>query len=147
MEVDDVDAEFTEPVFAAGEVLVFADDDSLETELADEAAAIPARGERGDHDEVAIGLLAACVAEGVGFAVDAGVGLLDAAVVASADERGCSILLGAEDSGADGEAAFGETGAGFFESDGEHGFVVRRGHGLFRILTESCVWLFVNGFS
>ena len=112
-EVDDVDAEVAEPLFAAGEVLAFADDDGLEAELADEAGAVPAGGERGDHDEVAVGALAAGVAEGVGFAVDAGVGLLDAAVVAAAYEG----AVGAEDGGADGEAAFGEAGAGFFEGD------------------------------
>ena len=121
-------------MFAAGEVDAFADDDGLEAELADEAGAIPAGGEGGDHDEVAVGALAAGVAEGVGFAVDGGVGLLDAAVVAAADEG----AVGAEDGGADGEAAFGEAGAGFFEGDAEHGGVVggaglRRRHGLLRI--------------
>ena len=94
-------------------LLAFADDDGLEAELADEAGAVPAGGERGDHDEVAVGALAAGAAEGVGFAVDGGVGLLDAAVVAAADEG----AVGAEDGGADGDAAFGEAGAGFFEGD------------------------------
>jgi hypothetical protein len=119
-EVDDGDAEVAEPVLTAGEVLGFADDDGAEAELADEAGAVPAGGERGDHDEVAVGALAAGVAEGVGFAVDAGVGLLDAAVVTAAYEGS----VGAEDSRADGETAFGEAGAGFFEGDAEHGGVV-----------------------
>ena len=85
-----MDAEVAEPVLAAGEVDAFADDDGLEAELADEAGAVPAGGEGGDHDEVAVGALAAGVAEGVGFAVEAGVGLLDAAVVAAADEGAAS---------------------------------------------------------
>ena len=118
-------------MLAAGEVDAFPDDDSLETELADEAGAVPAGGERGDHDEVAVGALAAGVAKGIGFAVDAGVGLLDAAVVPAAYEG----AVGTEDSCADGETAFGEAGAGFFEGDAEHGGVVgcRRRHGLLRI--------------
>jgi len=133
-EVDDVYAEVAEPVFAAGEVLALADDDGLEAELADEAGAVPAGGEGGDHDEVAVGALAAGVAEGVGFAVDGGVGLLDAAVVAAAYEG----AVGTEDGGADGETAFGEAGAGFLEGDAKHGGVVggaglRRRHGLLRI--------------
>jgi hypothetical protein len=119
-EIDDVYAEVAEPVLAAGEVLGFADDDGAEAELADEAGAVPAGGERGDYDEVAVGALAAGVAEGVGFAVDAGVGLLDAAVMAAAYKG----AVGAEDGGADGEAAFGEAGAGFLEGYAEHGGVV-----------------------
>jgi hypothetical protein len=50
--------------------------------------------------------------------------------VASADEG--SVV--AEDGGADGKAAFGETDVGFFEGDGEHGGVVGcGGHGVIRI--------------
>src|SRR5690349_18764952 len=55
IEVDDGDAVVAEPVEAAGEVDRFADDDGTDAELADEAAAIPARGERGRHDGVAVG--------------------------------------------------------------------------------------------
>ena len=131
-EVDDVDAEFAEPKLAAGEVDALAEDDGAEAELADEAAAIPAGGERGDHDEVAVGALAAGVAEGVGLTVEAGVGLLDAAVVAPADEG----AVGAEDGCADGETAFGEAEAGFVEGDAEHGGVVGGGgcgHDVIRI--------------
>ncbi len=113
-EVDDLGAVVAEPVLAAGEVDAFADDESAEVELADETGAVPAGGERGDHDEVAVGALAAGVAEGVGFAVDAGVVLLDASVVATGDEG----TVGAEDGGADGEASFGEAEAGFFECYG-----------------------------
>jgi len=117
-------------MLAAGEVDALAEDEGLEAELADEAAAVPAGGERGDHDEVAVGTLAPGIAEGVGFAVEARVVLLDAAVVAAADEG--SVV--AEDGGTDGEATFGETDAGFFEGDGEHGGVIGcGGHGVIRI--------------
>ena len=122
-EVDDLDAEVAEPVLAAGEVDALAEDDGAEAELADEAGAVPAGGERGDHDEVAVGALAAGVAEGVGFAVEAGVGELDAAVVAAAYQG----AIGMKDRGTDGKAPFGETGAGFFKSDAEHGGVVGGG--------------------
>jgi hypothetical protein len=86
-------------------------------ELADEAAAIPAGGEGGDHDFVAIGALAAGFAEGVGLAVNAGVGLLDAAVAASG-EQGAGVV---EERGADGDAAFFQAEASFVDGDTEHG--------------------------
>jgi len=49
VEVEDFDVEGAEPVDAALEVAGFADDDASESELADEAAAVPAGRERGDH--------------------------------------------------------------------------------------------------
>ena len=64
----------------------FAGHQGSETKLADQAAAVPARRERGDHDELAIAALAAGVAEGVGFCVGGGVVVLDAAIMAGADE-------------------------------------------------------------
>jgi len=113
--------------------LALAHDQGAEAELADEAAAVPAGGEGGDHDEVAVGALAAGVAEGVGFAVDGGVVLLDAAVVATADEGAGWGAVGAEDGGSDGETAFGEAEAGFFEGYGQHSGIVGEGHSLLRI--------------
>jgi len=86
VEVDDADAVFSKPLNAALEVAAFADDEGSDVELADEAAAIPAGGEGGDHHEVAVVALAAGAAECVGFTVDGGVTLLDAAIVASTDE-------------------------------------------------------------
>jgi len=49
IEVDDFDVEGAEPVDAALEGAAFAYDDARESELADEAAAIPAGREGGDH--------------------------------------------------------------------------------------------------
>ncbi len=60
-----------------------ADDYGGDAELADEAAAIPARRQRGDHNLVAIGALTAGTAEGVGFSVDGWIVFLHAAVVAA----------------------------------------------------------------
>ena len=72
VEVDDLDTDGAEPLQATGEVTGFADDERAQAELANEAATVPARGKRADHDEVAIGSLASGAAEGVGFAVDRG---------------------------------------------------------------------------
>jgi hypothetical protein len=109
VEVDDLDTGGAEPVQATGEVTGFADDDGAEAELADEATAVPAGGESADHDEVAVGSLASSTAEGVGFAVDRGVVLLDTAVVAGGDE----LALRAEDGCSDGDAALREAEASF----------------------------------
>ena len=117
VEVDDADAVFDEPVEAAAEADGLADDDRSDLELTDEAAAIPAGGESSDHYFVAIGALAAGFAEGVGLAVDAGVGLLDPAVAASGKQVAGSV----EERGADGDAAFLQAEAGFVDGDAEHG--------------------------
>ena len=117
VKVDHADAVFDEPVEAAAEGDGLADDDGSDLELADEAAAIPAGGEGGDHDFVAVGALAAGFAEGVGFTVDAGVGLLDAAVAASGEQGAGAV----EESCPDGDAAFVQAEAGFVDGDAEHG--------------------------
>ena len=49
IDVDDFDVEGAEPVDAALEGAAFADDDARESELADEAAAVPAGRESGNH--------------------------------------------------------------------------------------------------
>ena len=68
--------------------------------------------------------MAACVAEGIGFAVDGRVVVLYAAIVAGGDEFAGVV----EDGGTDGDAAFGEAFAGFGDGDGEHGVRVGSGH-------------------
>src|SRR5215472_11689310 len=103
VEVDDLDAGGAQPVQASGEVAGLADDDGAEAELADEATAVPTGGESGDHGEVAVGALASGAAEGVGFAMDRGVVLLDAAVMAGGNE----LALRAEDGCSYWVAAFG----------------------------------------
>jgi hypothetical protein len=117
VQVDHADTVFDEPVEAAAEADGLADDDRSDLELAHEAAAIPAGGESGDHDFVAIGALTAGFAEGVGLTVDAGVGLLDAAVAASGEQGAGAV----EDCCADGDAAFLQAEAGFVDGDAEHG--------------------------
>ena len=122
VEIDDFDVEGAKPYDAALEGAGFADDDAGKTELANEAAAIPARGERSDHGEFAVAALAAGVAEGVGFSVEGRIAKLHAAIVAGAKESAAFI----ENGGADGDATFGESFAGFGESDCEHGGVIER---------------------
>jgi hypothetical protein len=121
-EVVDLDTVFAEPVDASLEGLAFSDDDGAEPELADKAGAVPARSERGDHDEVAVRALAAGVAEGVGLSMGGRVVVLDAAVV-SRTEEGAVV---AENSGSDGDASFGESLAGLGDGDGKHGVEVHK---------------------
>ena len=121
-EVVDLEAVVAEPVDASLKSLAFADDDGPEAKLTDESRAVPAGGEGGDHDEVAIGALAAGVAEGVGFTVGGGVVVLDAAIVARAEES----AIASEDGGPDGDASFGETEAGFRDGDGKHGVGIHK---------------------
>ena len=122
VEVDDFNAERAQPIDAALKIAAFANDNFLKTELADEAAAIPARGERGDHDEVAIAALAARIAKSVGFAVKRRIAELHAAIMACAEEDS----FHAENCGADGDTAFRKTFASLRDGDCEEGGVVER---------------------
>src|SRR5690606_11205701 len=81
-EVDHLHAVFAQPVVPALEIHRIAHHHGTDAELAHQAAAVPAGRERGDHDGVAVGALAAGLAEGVGFAVHRRVVLLHAAVAA-----------------------------------------------------------------
>ena len=120
VQVDDFDVESAEPINAALKGARFANDDPGKTELANQAAAIPAGSERGDHGEFAIAALAAGVAEGVGFSVERRIAELHAAIVPGAEERAVVI----EDGGADGDAAFGKSFAGFGERNGQRGAMI-----------------------
>src|ERR1043165_3447461 len=93
IEIDYGDAVLTEPIDATREVARFADDDGTDAELADQSAAIPAGCERGDHNLVAPRAMTASFSEGVGFAVDGGVVLLDSAIMAAAEQ----LTIGVED--------------------------------------------------
>ena len=122
VEVDDFDAERAQPIDAALKIAAFAYDNFWKTKLADKAAAIPARSERGDHDEVAIAALAARIAKSVGFAVEGRVAELHAAIVARTEEDS----FRAENRGADGDTAFRKTFASLRDGDCEEGGVVER---------------------
>ena len=63
-----------------------ADHQRADAELANQAAAIPARRERRNHHQVAITALPAGAAKGIRLAVDAGIALLHTAVTAPAQQ-------------------------------------------------------------
>src|SRR3546814_730213 len=110
-EVNHVDAVLAQPRDPAVEVHRLAHHHRADVELPHQAAAVPARGERGDHDGVAIAALAAGLAEGVGFAVHGRVAFLYAAIVAAAEQAAVLVI----ERSADRDAAFGQAGAGFFD--------------------------------
>ena len=128
-EVVDLESVFAKPVDASLEGLAFSDNDTAESELADESGAIPAGCECGDHDEVAVGALASGVAEGIGFSMRGRIVLLNAAVVARSEQG----AVGAEDGCADRNPAFGESFSGLVDGHGEH---VVRGKHAYRVQGE-----------
>src|SRR5579864_5808795 len=85
-EIEDGDAICAQPVEAARKVHRIADDNGADAELPNQAAAIPARRERRDHNFVAIAALAACIAKRGGFGVHRGIAVLNAAIVPAAEE-------------------------------------------------------------
>src|SRR3546814_2723652 len=103
-EVNHVDAGLAQPLDPAVEVHRLAHHHGADVELPHQAAAVPARGERGDHDGVAIAALAAGLAEGVGFAVHGRDASLNGGAVAAAEQAAvvvitrsqivCRLLLG-----------------------------------------------------
>src|SRR6266699_243461 len=113
---DDLDARLPQPVDPALEVAVLSDDHAGDTELAYEAAAVPAGGKRRDHGGLAVAPLPPRPAEGVGFAMDRGVALLDPPVAAASQEA----LAGREQGAAHRHATLGEPDPGFFDGDRQH---------------------------
>src|SRR5690606_15918864 len=120
VEVDDLNALFAQPLVPALEVDRLAHHHRADAELPDQAAAVPARGQGGDHDGVAVGALAAGLAEGVGLAVHGRIVFLHPAVVAAAEQG----AVGGEQGRADRDAALGQALAGLLDGDGEQGAVV-----------------------
>jgi hypothetical protein len=82
IEVDHFYSVGAQPVDSSGKVAALAYYQRREAKLPHQPAAIPARGERSNHDQVAIAALAAGPAEGVGFSMDAGIALLHPPIVA-----------------------------------------------------------------
>ena len=116
----DLDALGADVFFGALEGFVFADDDAGDAVEKDGAAAHGAGGEGGVDGAFPVdgGGLPACVFEAVHFGVVDGAAVLDAPVVASADD-----LAAMDEDGADGDAAFGAALAGFFDGCLEEGIV------------------------
>jgi hypothetical protein len=105
-----------QPIDAAGKISGLPYDHRRNGKLADQATAIPAGRQRGDHDFVAVGALTACPPERVGFAVNRRVVLLNTAVMAASEQ----ITLIIEKGGANGDAAFGEALPSFCNCDLQH---------------------------
>ncbi len=121
IKIDHLHAERTKPVNATLKRPALTNDERGKTELADEAAAVPAGRERGHHNEIAIAALAARTTKRVGLRMHRGIALLDAPVVAGANEAAGSV----KNRGTDGNSALNETLAGFGERDVKHRGVVR----------------------
>jgi hypothetical protein len=120
IEVDDFNTVVTKPVETARESTAFANDNGAEAKLSYKAAAIPAWRERCNHNQVAIAALAAGTAKCIRFAVNAGIAVLHAAVVAAADKFSGT----RKDGSTDGNSSFGATQARFIERDLKHLFVL-----------------------
>ena len=95
IEVDHLHAERAQPLHSALKVAALADHHRSEAKLPYQPAAIPARRECSDHDEIAIAALASGVAEGIGFAVHGGIAILHAPVMTSADEMAVASKIAA----------------------------------------------------
>src|SRR6266478_2321712 len=82
VQVDDIDSILDQPIDAAAEIYGLADDYGADAELADEAAAIPARSQRRDHNLVAVTSLPARLSKRIRFTVRGRIAFLHSAVVA-----------------------------------------------------------------
>jgi hypothetical protein len=82
VQVDNFGAVLAEPIDAAAEICGLADHYGANPKLANQAAAIPARGQRGHHDFVAVTPLAAGFAKRIRLAVSGRIAFLHSAVVA-----------------------------------------------------------------
>jgi hypothetical protein len=113
VEIDHLNAVIAEPVDPALECFGFADDDRADAELADEAAAVPAWGERRRHYRVSIAALAARFAKSIRLPVDRRIILLHAAIVAAAKQ----IAFAVEQRRSDRDTALGRSKTSFFDGD------------------------------
>src|SRR5260370_40660764 len=86
VEVNHLGANLAQPLDSSLKVYRLSHDHRSYAKLANQSAAIPARGEGRDHDFVAIGALTAGAAKRVGFAVRRGITFLHSAIIAFAQE-------------------------------------------------------------
>jgi len=116
VEHGDLDAGGGEPVVLAGERAGLADDEARDAELPDQAAAVPARRQRGHHGRAAVAGLPAGGAEGGGLRVHRRVAVLDPPVVPPPQQ----LAVPAEQRRADRDAALPPTGHGLLQRNVEH---------------------------
>jgi hypothetical protein len=86
MGVEHFRAVLAEPVEAAAEIYGFPDHYGADAELANQAAAIPARGQGSHHDFVAVTALAARLSKRIRFAMRGRITFLHSAVVAASQQ-------------------------------------------------------------
>src|SRR6266849_6927224 len=86
VQVDDIDSILAQPIDAAAEIHGLADHYGANAKLADQAAAIPARSQRGRHDFVAVSPLPARFAKRIRLAMRGRITLLHSAVVAASQQ-------------------------------------------------------------
>src|SRR5712692_1849003 len=90
VQVDDIDSILDQPIDAAAEIYGLADHYGANAKLADQAAAIPARSQRGHHDFVAVSPLPARFAKRIRLAMRGRITLLHSAVVAASQQLSAS---------------------------------------------------------
>jgi hypothetical protein len=101
------------------EVQRFADHHGPDLELPDQATAVPAGRQGGDHDAVPVVTPPSGVAEGGRLGVAGRIVVLDPPVVSPAEQGPVAM----EEGGTDGDAPFGQTAAGFVQGDGQEAAV------------------------
>jgi len=124
VEIDDFNVEGAEPVDAALEGAGFADDDAGKTELANEAAAIPARRERRNHDRILVASLATGPAKRIGLAMHGRVVVLYSTVMTRADE----FAHGIKDRSSDRDASFAQPFISFRQCHRQHCRMIKLKH-------------------
>src|SRR3989441_1284516 len=116
-QVDDFNTILSQPIDSTAEIHRLPDDHGPNSELPDQTAAIPARGEGCDHNLVAITSLAAHFSKGVGLPMCGRIALLHPPVVALSEESSFTI----KQCGADGNSSFAEPGARLIHCNLQHG--------------------------
>src|SRR5260370_12590029 len=117
MQVDDFGAVLAQPIDRTSKIHGFSHNYHANAELADEAAAIPAGRQGGDHDFVAITALAARLSKGIRFSMHRRITFLHSAVVAAPQQFSFAF----EQRGPDRNSSFGEPEARFFHGHFQHG--------------------------
>src|SRR5579864_1292491 len=137
--INHFDSVFPKPVHSAAKIHGFSDDDDSNSELANQPAAIPARGERRHHDLVAIAFLAPRSAKCIGFSVRRWIAVLNSAVVPTSQKFPYIV----KKCGADRNPAFRESTPRLIDRRFEHRQIVSSLHFtdpqcVFRATTGTC---------
>jgi hypothetical protein len=113
-----------QPVDTAAEGLRLTDHHRTDAKLQDQAAAVPARGQCGDHDGVLVRAPPPGVAKGIRLPMYRWVTVLNTAIVTAAEQPPGPV----KERRADGDTSLGQTEAGFLDRDTQHCGVVSVTH-------------------